>query len=162
MKTNNNRFSAEDLQLALRHARTMPISRILGKSSYIHLPIYSTKYNMGASLNLAALLSNDSYLPKELMASLDTAFAGQWLKNALQFGMIQQNGEKLIEKLLGHQGLLVENTIEQLLTRGQRSSSFKSQEERDEEREEEPKSILRSIFKKVSFSSFRLNQRAND
>jgi hypothetical protein len=139
---------AEDLQLALRHARNMPLHRALGKSSYIHLPFYSTKYNLGASLNLGAILSNDSYLPKELMASLDTAFAGQWLKNAIQFGMIQQNGEKLIEKLLGHQGLLVENTLEQLLTRGQRSSS-------SEEREEKPKSILRSIFKKLNINGRR-------
>ena len=34
---------------------------------------------------------------------------------------MQQNGEKLIEQLLGHQGLLIENTLEQLLTRGKRS-----------------------------------------
>jgi hypothetical protein len=107
------------------------------------MPVYSDKYNLGASLNLAAILSNDSYLPKELMASIDTAFGGQWLKNALQFGLIQQNGEKLFEQLLGHQGLLIENTLEQLLTRGKRSASS---EERDEEK---PKHILRNIFKKV-------------
>ena len=125
----------------------MPISRILGKSSFIHMPVYSQKYNLGASLNLGAILSNDSYLPKELMAGIDTAFAGQWLKNALQFGMVQQNAEKLIEKLLGHQGLLVENTLEQLLTRGQRQSS--SQESSEERDQEQPKSILRNLFKKV-------------
>jgi len=147
---------AEDLQLSLRHARTMPLSRMFGKSSFIHLPVYSTKYNLGASLNLGAILSNDSYLPKELMASLDTAFAGQWLKNALQFGLIQQNGEKLIEKLLGHQGLLVENTLEQLLTRGQRQTSQEERERSSEELDQEkPKSVLRSIFKKLGVSGRR-------
>lgn len=142
---------AEDLQLALRHARTLPISRLIGKSAFLHFAGYSQKYNIGASLNLGAILSNDSYLPKELMASIDTAFAGQWLKNALQFGLMQQNGEKLIEELLGHQGLLVENTLEQLLTRGRRSSV--SSEERDEDK---PKTILRSIFKKVGNAIDRL------
>jgi hypothetical protein len=140
---------AEDLQLALRHARTLPLTRIIGKSSFFHLPVYSDKYNLGASLNLAAILSNDSYLPKEVMASIDTAFGGQWLKNALQFGLIQDNGEKLFEQLLGHQGLLIENTLEQLITRGKRSSSS---EERDEEK---PKQILRSIFKKLGVSGRR-------
>jgi hypothetical protein len=120
------------------------------------MPVYSDKYNLGASLNLAAILSNDSYLPKELMASIDTAFGGQWLKNALQFGLIQQNGEKLFEQLLGHQGLLIENTLEQLITRGKRSAS--SSEERDEEK---PKNILRNIFKKVRPCSILIPQQSD-
>jgi hypothetical protein len=80
------------------------------------------------------------------MASIDTAFGGEWLKNFLQFGLIQQNGEKLFEQLLGHQGLLVENTLEKLIIRGKRNSASS---ESSEESEEKPKTILRNLFKKV-------------
>jgi hypothetical protein len=143
---------AEDLQLSMRHARAMPVWSMLSKSKYIHLAFYSQKYNAGVSLNLGTILTNDSFLPKELMAGIDTALGGQWHKNVFQFGAIQQNGEKLVERLLGHQGLLIEKTLEQLLTRGKRSSSSSASNEQDDV---QPRSYLRQLYNKLGVSGRR-------
>jgi hypothetical protein len=110
---------AEDIQVSLRRARML--FKTIPKSQYRHFRFYDEDWDVGTSLNLGVIFGNDSFIPKEAMASLGTLVRGEWNKFIAQIGFVQQNTENLIEKLLGHQGLLVEKSFEQLITRGRRA-----------------------------------------
>lgn len=146
------RRMAEDLQLALRHARKVPDYRVLTSSKYVHMQTYDQKRSIGATFEYASIMTNDSYIPKELMASVSSIFMGHWNKHLAQIGFVQQNGEELIEKLLGSEGLLTENSLEQLFVRGKRSSKSS---------EEEPRNLLKSIFQKLSIAPRRSSSAGN-
>jgi hypothetical protein len=70
---------AQDVQIVLRSVHT-PELRSLYDSRYARAHIYSDFYQTGATLDLAALFSNDSFLPKELSAAFESVFAGSWTK----------------------------------------------------------------------------------
>nr|Q94637.2 RecName: Full=Vitellogenin-6; Short=OTI-VIT-6; Contains: RecName: Full=VT3; Contains: RecName: Full=VT2; Flags: Precursor [Oscheius tipulae]AAB49749.2 vitellogenin [Oscheius tipulae] len=80
-------------------------------------------FNMqsGATLNWATIFSNDSVLPKEITASLETVFGGEWNKYLAQIGLYQNNLDSVLSKLLQK---VEETGLEQLVVRGKRSSSF--------------------------------------
>ncbi|KAF8354420.1 hypothetical protein PRIPAC_96043 [Pristionchus pacificus] len=120
---------------ALRTLRTQP--RKMVSSTYKHWTVYNEENKNGATLNWAALFSNDSVLPKEVMTTLETAFAGQWNKYLAQVGFQQQNIDQVLYKLLEK---VEKSGLEEVLVRGKRSS-FK------------PTEILRGLFSKLSIVS---------
>lgn len=75
----------------------------------------------GVTTNWATLFSNDSILPKEVTASLDSVFGGEWNKYLAQLGLVQNNLDVVLAKILQK---VEETGIEQLVVRGKRSSSF--------------------------------------
>ncbi|KAF8354771.1 hypothetical protein PRIPAC_96394 [Pristionchus pacificus] len=120
---------------ALRTLRTQP--RKMVSSTYKHWTVYNEENKNGASLNWAALFSNDSVLPKEVMTTLETAFAGQWNKYLAQVGFQQHNIDQVFYKLLEK---VEKSGLEEVLVRGKRSS-FK------------PTDVLSGIFSKLSIVS---------
>jgi len=123
--------------VSLRRARML--FKTIPKSQYRHFRFYDEDLDIGASLNLGVIFGNDSFIPKEAMASLGTLARGEWNKFVAQIGFVQQNTENLIEKLLGHQGLLVDKSFEQLITRGRRALAD----------QQNPSGYLRTLFQKV-------------
>jgi len=70
-------------------------------------------------LSFARIYSNDSGLPKELMAQLDASFLEHFIPNFAQIGMHQQNADQVISKLFDHIG---SHTVDEILVRGRRST----------------------------------------
>ncbi|KAF8353577.1 hypothetical protein PRIPAC_95200 [Pristionchus pacificus] len=120
---------------ALRTLRTQP--RKMVSSTYKHWTVYNEENKNGATLNWAALFSNDSVLPKEVMTTLETAFAGQWNKYLAQVGFQQHNIDQVLYKLLEK---VEKSGLEEVLVRGKRSS-FK------------PTEVLSGLFSKLSIVS---------
>jgi hypothetical protein len=133
--------SAEDLQTSLRLAR-VPEPSMQTRSAYWHMPMYNQEEKMGATIRLGAMMTNTSYLPTELMAGLDTIFMGDWVKNALQMGIVQRDIEPVVERVL--RGLL-SRPIDELVVRGKRSASSGFR----------PAEILRELFTKLGIQSRR-------
>jgi hypothetical protein len=69
--------------------------------------------------SFAALFSNDSSLPTEIMMQLDAAFRDHFIPAYQQFGIHQQDIEQLVRKLYERIGTQPMNEI---LTRGKRST----------------------------------------
>lgn len=129
---------AEDLQTALRQARVL--TNKWTDSRYVHLPYYHNYHKVGLTLDLAAIFTKDSILPRELMASTDTLIYSHWKKHAAQLGFIQYNFEQLLEKLIRN---IEEKNIDEVVVRGKRSVSFR------------PDELLRSLYKKLNVKSRR-------
>uniref|UniRef100_A0A1I7XU41 Vitellogenin domain-containing protein n=1 Tax=Heterorhabditis bacteriophora TaxID=37862 RepID=A0A1I7XU41_HETBA len=115
------------------HAIPVP-QRKMFDSRYMNWDMFSNEFESGAALNWAALFSNDSILPKEIMASIDSLIGGQWNKNLAQVGIFQHNIDTVLHKLLQK---VEESGLEQLVVRGKRSTVFR------------PADMLRSLFEKL-------------
>ncbi|KAF8354017.1 hypothetical protein PRIPAC_95640 [Pristionchus pacificus] len=125
----------DSITSALRSIRSQP--RKLLSSTFKHWTIYNEENKNGATLNWAALFSNNSVLPTEVMTSLETAFAGQWNKYLAQIGIHQHNIDQVLYKILEK---VEKSGLEEVLVRGKRSS-FK------------PTEILRGLFSKLAIVS---------
>ncbi|PIO56040.1 hypothetical protein TELCIR_22566 [Teladorsagia circumcincta] len=68
-------------------------------STYKYLPMFKEEIMTGVNMDFATIFGKNSVWPKELMVKLDTVFSGMWNKYLFQFGITQQNIEKILEKL---------------------------------------------------------------
>ncbi|GMR48938.1 hypothetical protein PMAYCL1PPCAC_19133 [Pristionchus mayeri] len=127
---------SDAIKTSLRMARVQP--RKLLSSTYKHFSLYSEEQNAGVTLNWAALFANDSVLPKEVMTTLETAFAGQWNKYLAQIGFSQHNIDQVLYKIIEK---VDQEGLEEAIVRGKRSATFK------------PTEILRGLFSKLTIVS---------
>jgi HEAT repeat protein len=132
------RQTAEDLQTSLRIARVPEPSQST-PSSYWHIGMYNKEQKIGGALKMGMMLTNQSYLPAEIMAGIDTVFMGDWVKNLLSVGIVQRDVEPVIESLLRS---TMGRGLEGILTRGKRSASG-------------PGQVLRQLFQKLGITSRR-------
>ncbi|KAK5982851.1 Lipoprotein amino terminal region [Trichostrongylus colubriformis] len=68
-------------------------------STYKHLPMFKEEIMTGANMDFATIFGKNTVWPKELMVKLDTVFSGMWNKYLFQFGITQQNIEKILNML---------------------------------------------------------------
>ena len=92
-------------------------------SRYAKWDWYSRDYESGWSANWAALFTNDSVLPNDVIAGLDGLFAGHFAKNLFQVGFSQHNMDSLITKLFNK---IEENGLNEVIVRGKRAASESS------------------------------------
>ncbi|EPB71152.1 hypothetical protein ANCCEY_09758 [Ancylostoma ceylanicum] len=90
----------------------------------------------GTSLSMHNLFTKDSMLPKELLASLDIIFGGEWYKHFLQLGVSQQNVDEILNKLVRK---IEHMDMEQLVVRRKRSTLYA------------PSEIFKRIYEKLNF-----------
>uniref|UniRef100_A0A1I7X9X0 Vitellogenin domain-containing protein n=1 Tax=Heterorhabditis bacteriophora TaxID=37862 RepID=A0A1I7X9X0_HETBA len=120
--------------------RVLPeLDRNMLDSRHVSWTMFSSDYETGAAINWAALFSNDSILPKEVMASVDSLLGGQWNKYLIQVGFLQHNLDLVLNSILQK---IEESGVEQLVVRGRRSTVFR------------PTELLRSLYQKL-----RINRR---
>ena len=136
---------ARDISHSLRLARVQP--RKMLDSQLLRASLYDNEYLTGASLNWAVLFANDSVLPKEVMASLDSVFAGEWNKYLAQIGFAQQNIDQVLYKLLQK---LDDNeySMDEFVVRGKRSSALK------------PAEALRKLMEKMGIQERRHSEQS--
>ncbi|CAJ0581764.1 unnamed protein product, partial [Mesorhabditis spiculigera] len=91
------------------------------------------------SIELSSVFSNNSMLPKELMASVDALFAGHWNKNFLQIGATQKGLDRVLRNVLPKVASI--RSIDDVVTRGKRSIF------------ESPKQMLQGLFEKLNIVS---------
>ncbi|GMT06779.1 hypothetical protein PENTCL1PPCAC_28953, partial [Pristionchus entomophagus] len=127
---------AEAIKTALKMVREQP--RKMMSSTFKHFTLYNEENKSGASLNWATIFSNDSVLPKEVMASLETTFSGQWNKYLAQIGITQNNIDQVLYKIWEQ---VDQKGLEEVIVRGKRSATFK------------PTEMLRGLFSKLSIVS---------
>jgi HEAT repeat protein len=132
------RQTAEDLQTSLRIARVPEPSQST-PSQYWHIGMYNKEQKIGGAIKMGMMLTNQSYLPAEIMAGLDTVFMGDWVKNLLSVGIVQRDVEPILENLLRS---TMGRGLEGILTRGKRSAAG-------------PGQVLRQLFQKLGITSRR-------
>lgn len=137
------RTMAQDIEQSLRLARVP--SRNMYDSLSAHPTLYSSKYYTGASINWAALFTNNSMLPSELSASLDTVLAGQWNKYLAQIGMSQKNIDQVLYQLIDR--LDESESWDEVVVRGKRSASMR------------PAEVLRQLMQKMGIRQRRSEQK---
>ncbi|GMT07088.1 hypothetical protein PENTCL1PPCAC_29262, partial [Pristionchus entomophagus] len=126
---------ADGIKVALKHFR--PQSTRMIKSTYKHYTLYNEQIASGASLNWAALFSNDSVLPKEISGNHETLLNGQMYKHLAQIKMTQHNIDQLLAKLIREN----RKELEEIVVRGKRASGFK------------PDQLLRELSSKLNIVS---------
>jgi len=117
---------AEDMKLALRHARHPHFSYKMGYSKLIHKSVYSHQYKLGMDFDWINVFSNTSYWPKYLGMNFNPVFGGFWAKNFLGLGMVSEGVENLFWKYFGERGFVFEKPIDEYLRRPQRSIQSRS------------------------------------
>ncbi|GMT24476.1 hypothetical protein PFISCL1PPCAC_15773, partial [Pristionchus fissidentatus] len=127
---------ADAIKTSLRMVREQPRKMI--SSTYKHWTLFNEESKSGLSLNWATLFSNDSVLPKEVMTTLETTFAGQWNKYLAQIGFSQHNIDQVLYNLIEK---VDQKGLEEVIVRGKRSATFK------------PTEVLRGLFSKLSIVS---------
>ncbi|CAJ0957633.1 unnamed protein product, partial [Mesorhabditis belari] len=128
---------AERCKIALRLVREEVKNRFEKlSSSYTQASIYSEMLLSSGSIELSTVFSNDSVLPKELMASMDALLAGYWNKNFLQVGITQQGLDRVLRENMPKVESI--RSIDDVITRGKRSFF------------EQPKQLLQGLFNKLS------------
>uniref|UniRef100_A0A914XQ29 Vitellogenin domain-containing protein n=1 Tax=Panagrolaimus superbus TaxID=310955 RepID=A0A914XQ29_9BILA len=80
-------------------------------------------HELATQLNFAALFSNDSSFPKEIMTTMNLLANNRMIPNTYQLGMHTQNAEHFIERLYNSMN---EKDLDQLLVRGRRSIAEES------------------------------------
>ncbi|KAK6060403.1 von Willebrand factor type D domain protein [Cooperia oncophora] len=68
-------------------------------STYKYLPLFKEEIMTGVNVDFATIFGKNTVWPKELMVKLDTVLSGMWSKYFFQFGISQQNIEKILNKL---------------------------------------------------------------
>uniref|UniRef100_A0A8R1IA66 Vitellogenin n=1 Tax=Caenorhabditis japonica TaxID=281687 RepID=A0A8R1IA66_CAEJA len=90
---------ASDCSKILSFTRYQPQEQMLA-SVYGQLPFFHQNTFTGAQFDFAAIFEKNSFLPKDLHASLDAVFGGNWNKYFAQIGFSQQNMDQYIIKAL--------------------------------------------------------------
>uniref|UniRef100_A0A1I7TAZ9 Vitellogenin domain-containing protein n=1 Tax=Caenorhabditis tropicalis TaxID=1561998 RepID=A0A1I7TAZ9_9PELO len=108
---------ATDCSKVLSFTRYQPQEQMIA-SAYAQLPFFAQNAFSGAQFDFAAIFEKNSFLPKDLSASLDTVFGGNWNKYFAQVGFTQQHMDQYIYKILNKlQSLEKESTT---VVRGRR------------------------------------------
>uniref|UniRef100_A0A914CNF1 Vitellogenin n=1 Tax=Acrobeloides nanus TaxID=290746 RepID=A0A914CNF1_9BILA len=96
----------------------------------------SNWHEFGSLLTFASIFSNDSYLPKEIMASLDKMMDGRLIQNNWQLGVHMQELEQLTARLAQN---IESKGFDDIIIRGRRSLAS----------EYNPVEMLKSLFNKL-------------
>nr|CAA39669.1 vitellogenin [Caenorhabditis elegans] len=83
----------------LSFTRYQPQEQMIA-SSYVQLPRFLQNSFSGAQFDFAAIFEKNSFLPKDLHASLDAVFGGNWNKYFAQIGFSQQHMDKYVQMAL--------------------------------------------------------------
>ncbi|CAI2356818.1 unnamed protein product [Caenorhabditis sp. 36 PRJEB53466] len=83
----------------LSFTRYQPQEQLIA-SAYAQIPMFSQNAYSGAQFDFAAVFEKNSFLPKDLHASLDSVFGGNWYKYLAQIGFSQQHMDQYIWKAL--------------------------------------------------------------
>ncbi|CAL2050590.1 unnamed protein product [Caenorhabditis brenneri] len=94
-----NQRCAKDCAKVLSFTRYQPSEQVM-TSSYAQLPLFVQEAFSGAQFDFAAIFEKNSFLPKDLHASLDAVFGGNWNKYFAQIGFTQQHMDQYIYKAL--------------------------------------------------------------
>ncbi|KAF8354336.1 hypothetical protein PRIPAC_95959 [Pristionchus pacificus] len=135
---------SRDIEYSLRHVRRQS-SRLVDSRSIVN-SYYSKEFLSGAELIWSHIASNTSIIPSEVSASLSTLMGGEWYSHMAEIGFSQENIHVLIEKLYE----LVkknQNSIEEILVRGKRSSEMR------------PLEILKDLMKKMGIQERRTHSK---
>ncbi|EGT30573.1 hypothetical protein CAEBREN_25808 [Caenorhabditis brenneri] len=82
----------------LLFTRYQPEEQVL--STYSQLPLFNSEMLSGVQFDFATIFEKNAYLPKEIQASMESVFGGNWNKYLAQVGFSQQNFEQVIIKAL--------------------------------------------------------------
>ncbi|EFO82256.1 hypothetical protein CRE_00509 [Caenorhabditis remanei] len=99
---------AKDCSKVLSFTRYEPQQQMIS-SAYAQLPLFVQNAFSGAQFDFAAIFEKNSFLPKDLHASLDAVFGGNWIKYFAQIGFSQQNMDQYLYKLSKSSSLLRRN-----------------------------------------------------
>ncbi|GMT35754.1 hypothetical protein PFISCL1PPCAC_27051, partial [Pristionchus fissidentatus] len=131
---------ARDIHHSLSLVRRESV-RLMDSRS-IRASFYSKEYLSGASMTWSQLFSNESIIPSEISASLDTLVGGEWYSHLAEIGFSQENIHAIVSRLYQ---LVKENEdeIEEIMVRGKRSSTLR------------PVEMLKSLMGKMGISARR-------
>ncbi|PIC18298.1 hypothetical protein B9Z55_024240 [Caenorhabditis nigoni] len=90
---------ANECAKVLSFTRYQPQEQMIA-SAYAQLPLFMQNAFSGAQFDFAAIFEKNSVLPKDLHASLDAVFGGNWNKYFAQVGFSQENMDQYIYKTL--------------------------------------------------------------
>ncbi|CCD63027.1 Vitellogenin-5 [Caenorhabditis elegans] len=106
-------------QLAVRCSKILLFTRYQPQeqmlSTYSQLPLFNSEWLSGVQFDFATIFEKNAFLPKEVQASFETVFGGNWNKYFAQVGFSQQNFEQVILK-----------TLEKLSLYGKQSDELRS------------------------------------
>ncbi|KAF1747899.1 hypothetical protein GCK72_024365 [Caenorhabditis remanei] len=94
-----NQRVANKCSKVLSFTRYQPQEQMIA-SAYAQLPLFVENSNSGAQFDFAAVFEKSSVLPKDLHASLDAVFGGNWNKYFAQIGFSQQYMDQYLYKAL--------------------------------------------------------------
>lgn len=138
------RKMSEDIEIALHMIKEETRKQFSARVA--HMPLFSETFQLGATFDFASILSNDSVLPKEVLASLDSVYGGQWNKYFAQIGFTQQSIDRLLYKLLNK---FEKSGKIETVVRGRRVSV-------------RPAELLRSLMEKMNIKSRRFEREEED
>ncbi|PIC19233.1 hypothetical protein B9Z55_024854 [Caenorhabditis nigoni] len=90
---------AKDCSKVLSFTRFQPQEQMIA-SVYAQLPLFMQNAFSGAQFDFAAIFEKNSVFPKDIHASLDAVFGGNWNKYFAQVGFSQENMDQYIYKTL--------------------------------------------------------------
>jgi hypothetical protein len=115
-------------------------------SSKFYSSIVAVEHNqiheLASQLNFGVIFSNDSRLPKEIMATMNLLSNNRLIPNTYQFGMHQQNIEQFIERLFN---AIESKDVDEILVRGRRSIA------------EESVNFLKGLYNRMKIASRRIS-----
>lgn len=130
---------ADNLKLSLRHAsKSFHLRQLNGLSKFKQFRTHSDKYDRDFGIDLGMIMSNSSYLPRKLAATLNLNSHSQWLKHLLTVGVSQKGAQHWLKQLYSKRGP-IERSLDDILRRSPRSAKTQS-----------PKNELKRIFEKLN------------
>jgi HEAT repeat protein len=113
---------ARNLKLALRHGRKISGAFLPQYSKYLHGATYSRKFHLGADVNFASLINNETFVPQFSAVNLHLTALGFWSKNILGLSVAQENVESLVARYL-RRTELSDISLDDILSRSPRSAA---------------------------------------
>jgi len=113
---------ADDMKLALRHAKYMSTGFFPGYSKFLHLPMYIKSIKSGMDVELVSIFSNTSFIPRHVSWSFNANLFGSWLRHVMRFGFNAVGMEESFWQYFGEQGHFFEKPIDELFTRFRRNA----------------------------------------
>jgi hypothetical protein len=97
-----------DMRLALRHIKKIDTSA-LKYSKITRIPMHSVHHKIGLDLELASSFVDRTHIPRYLTATLHSNFLGFWNKYLVSFGLVTENMETLLQRLVGEHKYLFDD-----------------------------------------------------
>jgi hypothetical protein len=111
-----------DMRLALRHIKKIDTT-LLKYSKITRIPIHSVHHKIGLDLELASSFVDRTHIPRYLTATLHSNFLGFWNKYLFTFGLVTENLETMLQRLVGdHKYLFEDESMMGLFSHMPRSS----------------------------------------